>query len=88
MLRSFNHKGLEMFFLTGSKRGIRPNHARRLAQQLTALDAASPPEDMALPQWHLHPLAGDLAGHWAVMVNANWRLTFRLVGENAEIVDY
>jgi addiction module HigA family antidote len=27
MIKSFNHKGLEIFFETGSKRGIQPGHA-------------------------------------------------------------
>ena len=53
-----------------------------------ALDAAAGPEDMAKPTWHLHPLKGDLAGHWAVRVNQNWRLTFRFEGEDAVLVDY
>lgn len=34
------------------------------------------------------PLKGDLAGHGAVTVNGNWRLTFRFVGIDAELVDY
>ncbi|WP_323031600.1 type II toxin-antitoxin system RelE/ParE family toxin [Brachymonas denitrificans] len=88
MIRSFLHKGLEAFFHTGSKAGIRPDHARRLQLQLSSLDQACKPEDMAVPSWKLHPLKGSLAGHWAVTVNGNWRLTFRFVGEDAELVDY
>jgi proteic killer suppression protein len=30
MIRSFKHKGLEDFFYTGSKKGIKPEHAKRL----------------------------------------------------------
>lgn len=41
-----------------------------------------------MPGWKLHPLAGDLAGHWSVGVNGNWRMTFVLEGENAILVDY
>lgn len=26
--------------------------------------------------------------HWSVWVNGNWRLTFRFVGKDAELVDY
>jgi proteic killer suppression protein len=36
----------------------------------------------------LHALKGHLAGHWAVTVNGNWRLTFRFDSTGAEIVDY
>ena len=88
MIRSFRHKGLERFFRTGSKAGIDPMHAPRLRLQLARLDAASDVSDMNLPGWHLHPLAHDLAGHWAVWVDKNWRLTFAFVGVHAVAVDY
>jgi plasmid maintenance system killer protein len=32
---------------------------------------------MNAPAWRLHPLTGNLAGHWAAWVNGNWRMTFR-----------
>lgn len=88
MIKSFAHKGLERFFFTGSKAGIRPDHAGKLSRQLARLNVATVPEDMNLPGWKLHPLAGNLDGHWSVCVNGNWRLTFRFLGEDAEIVDY
>jgi proteic killer suppression protein len=43
---------------------------------------------MNAPGWGLHPLRGDLKGHWTVRVNGNWRLTFTFEGENAILVDY
>ena len=88
MIRSFLHKGLEAFFLSGSKAGIRPDHAKRLQLQLTALDAATRPQDMAVPSWKLHPLKGDLQGHWAITVNGNWRITFEFQDGNAYVLDY
>lgn len=88
MIRSFRHRGLERFFRDGSKAGIQPKHARRLRLQLGRLDAAAGPADMGLPGWRLHALKGDLAGHWAVWVDENWRLTFRFAGTDAEVVDY
>ena len=45
-------------------------------------------DDMNAPGWKLHPLIADLAGHYSVTVNGNWRLTFTFEGENAELVDY
>ena len=88
MIRSFRHKGIEKFFLTGSKAGIQPSHAGRLNDQLTALNAASKPEQMDIPGWKLHALTGNPAGNWAVTVNANWRLTFACDGEDAVLLDY
>jgi proteic killer suppression protein len=88
MIRTFRHAGLEAFYRTGSKAGIQPHHAAKLRILLTALDGAKGPQDMNAPAWRLHPLAGKLAGHWAVWVNGNWRMTFRFTGEDAELVDY
>jgi proteic killer suppression protein len=88
MIKSFAHKGLEKFFQTGSKAGICPDHATRLTRQLATLNVALCAKDMDFPGWDLHPLKGDMAGFWDITVNANWRLTFRFVGEDVEIVDY
>lgn len=41
-----------------------------------------------MPGWKLHALGGTLAGHWAVTVNGNWRMTFVFEGEDAILVDY
>jgi proteic killer suppression protein len=88
MIRSFNHKGLEKFFKTGSRAGIQPAHAKKLSQQLVFLNEAKSAADMNLPGWALHALAGELAGHWAIKVNGNWRMTFRFEDSNAILVDY
>ncbi|MDE2083997.1 MAG: type II toxin-antitoxin system RelE/ParE family toxin [Xanthomonadaceae bacterium] len=88
MIKSFRHKGIERFFLTGKTSGIRPVHADRLRRPLAALNEASSPQAMNIPGWRLHPLKGDLAGHWSIWVNANWRLTFAFVGADAVLVDY
>jgi toxin HigB-1 len=55
---------------------------------LRRLNVASRPQDMNLPGWGLHPLRGNLRGHWSVWVSGNWRMTFRFVGVDAELVDY
>ncbi len=88
MILSFRHAGLEKFFTTGSKAGIQPAHASKLTVQLITLDDAEGPATMNLPGWNLHPLQGELAGHWSVKVNGNWRVTFRFEGEDAILVDY
>ena len=88
MIRTFAHKGLEGFFRTGSKAGIQASHAAKLARLLAQLEQAEAPSDMNLPGWRLHELKGDMAGHWSVTVNGNWRVTFRFVDGDAEVVDY
>ena len=88
MIISFRHKGLEACFTTGSKAGIQPAHTARLRLQLAALDNAIAPQGMDLPGWKLHPLSGPLAGHWAVSVSGNWRVTFKFEDKDATLVDY
>ena len=88
MILTFRHKGLEAFFKTGRMAGIQPMHAKRLRELLTALNAASEPQDMGRPSWRLHGLTGDRAGFYAVTVQANWRLAFRFVGTDVELLDY
>ena len=88
MIKSFGHKGLQAFFQRGTKAGIRPDHAPKLARLLARLDVAMGAPDMNLPGWGLHPLSGDLANHWAVSVNGNWRMTFSFDGTDAVLVDY
>ncbi len=88
VIESYRHKGLKQFAENGSKAGIQPKHARRLRRLLTALDVASQPQDMNAPGNDLHPLKGDLAGHWSVSVSGNWRVTFAFAGEDVVFVDY
>jgi len=88
MIKSFRHKGIEAFFLSGNIRGIQAGHATRLRLQLAMLSRAVGPQDMGAPGWKLHPLKGRLAGHWAVWVSGNWRLTFAFEGGDAVLVDY
>ena len=88
MIKSFVHKGLQAFFENGSKAGIQPHHAPRLARQLARLDVAGRPEDMNVPGWRLHSLSGNLAGHYSVTVNGNWRMTFMFDAGDAVLVDY
>jgi proteic killer suppression protein len=86
VIRSFRHKGVEGFFLAGSKAGIQPKHAARLRILLTTLNLASTPLDMNREGWGWHPLKGDLKDRWAV--NGNWRLTFAFERTDAILVDY
>lgn len=88
MIKGFRHSGVEKFFRTGSKAGIQPKHAAKLSIQLFALNRARSAMDMNAPGWDLHPLVGELRGHWAIKVSGNWRLTFAFEGEDAVLIDY
>ena len=88
MIKSFRHKGLEAFFLNGSAAGIQPIHAKRLRDQLTALNVAESPADLARPPWRLHGLTGNRQGFLSLTVQANWRLVFRFDGGDVELLEY
>ena len=88
MIKSFRHKGLKVFFETGSTRGINPQHANKLKRQLSKLDEATKPESMNIPGWDIHPLHGDLKEHWSVKVSGNWRITFMFENGDPVLLDY
>jgi proteic killer suppression protein len=79
---------LRSFSRQEARQAFKAAHENRLRVQLAKLESAQSPQDMDLPAWRLHPLKGSLKGHWAVSVSGNWRLTFRFVGNDAEVVDY
>ncbi|MBI5588095.1 MAG: type II toxin-antitoxin system RelE/ParE family toxin [Deltaproteobacteria bacterium] len=88
MIKSFRHKGLKAFYSTGSKAGIQAKHADRLRLILARLDASREPKDMNLPGLELHKLSQDLKDFWAVKVSGNWRVIFRVEGQDAIDVNY
>lgn len=88
MIRSFKHKGLERFFLKGTKSGIQAKHASRLRLILGRLNASVNAQDMNLPGLYLHSLKGDKGDIWSVQVSGNCHVTFRFVKGDAEIVNY
>ena len=88
MIKSFKHKGLERFFYTGLKKGIKPEHAERLERILDRLNSASDIKDMNYPGSYLHQLKGDKLGMYSIKVSGNWRLFFEFRDGDAYIVDY
>lgn len=88
MIRNFAHKGLKKFFLTGNLAGFQARHAERLRLILAQLNQAKTIEDMQIPTLALHELKGKRKEIWAVIVQANWRVTFRFENGDAEVVGY
>ena len=88
MILSFKHRGLRALCNGRGARRVAPEHIRKLVRILAVLDRSSAPEDMDLPGFRLHPLAGQLSGYYAVSVSGNWRVTFRFEDGYAVEVDY
>lgn len=88
MIKSFVHKGLQKFYVSGNTSGIQKKHENKLRLILTNLDQAEVVDDMDLPGLCLHQLKGDRKGIWSVRVSGNWRVTYRFDGRDVEIVNY
>lgn len=88
MIKSFTHKGLKLFYDTGSLKGIQAKHAKKLRMQLAALDTAHTIDDLDIPGYNLHPLHGNREGVWSITVSGNWRLTFEFVDGNIFLLNY
>ena len=88
MIRSFKHRGLKALYDGRTAKRVAPAHVEKLRDILAVLDRSRGPDDMNIPGFRLHPLKGSLAGHWAVSVSGNWRVTFRFDNGHAVDVDY
>ncbi len=88
MIKSFIHKGLRKYYQTGNLSGIQKKHENKIRLILTNLDQAQIPDDMDLAGLYLHKLKGSRKEIWSVRVSGNWRITFRFVGHDTEIVNY
>jgi toxin HigB-1 len=88
MIKSFQHKGLRLYFETGSTKGIQVKHAQKLRMQLVALDTAIEIDDLDIPGYKLHSLKGDRKGTWSISVSGNWRLTFVFAEGNVFLLNY
>jgi len=89
MIKSWKHKGLQSFFETGSTKGIRTEHSKKLRIRLSVLDEIQCVTELQnWPNFELHPLIGDRKGFWSISVSGNWRITFEFIDGNAYIVNY
>jgi len=88
MIKSFVHKGLKRFYLSGSKAGIQAIHENKLRLILAQLENSEDIADMDIPTLDLHRLKGDRKEIWSVTVQANWRVTFYFENGDAEIINY
>jgi len=88
MIKSIKHKGLQRFYQSGTTKGIRADHAKRLNLRLTALDQATSLDDIVDFNWGLHSLSGNKNGQHAIKVSGNWSLFFEFVDGDVYLLDY
>ena len=83
MIGSFSDKALKALWERGRNKGIDPVSLQRLQELLTALHAATKPQDMDIPGFAFHELKGNRKGQYAVEVRRNFRLIFEWEGGDA-----
>ena len=88
MIRSWKHKGLKNFYLSGEKTGIIGEHTERIKMILQLLNAATRPEQLNLPGLKFHRLKGKLKEFYSITVRSNWRIIFQFNDDDAILVDY
>jgi proteic killer suppression protein len=88
MIRTWKHKGLKRFFVSGDTSGINSEHAQRLKVILQLLNVAKSFQQMDLPGMRFHKLKGELKEYYAVTVRANWRVIFQFEDEDVILVNY
>ena len=88
MIRSWKHKALKNFYLSGEKTGIIGEHTERIKMILQLLDAATRPEQLNLPGLKFHRLKGKLKEFYSITVRSNWRIIFQFNDDDAILVDY
>ncbi len=68
--------------------GIQSKHAQRLKMLLSSLDAAAGVQDLTNTTLGLHRLKGQSNERWSMRVSKNWRLTFSVVNNRFDELDY
>ncbi|PHM59882.1 type II toxin-antitoxin system RelE/ParE family toxin [Xenorhabdus sp. KK7.4] len=87
MIKSFKHKGLKKFFLKNDSGGLEQKLVPRIKNRLTIIDSASCIEAINLPGYDLHELKCNRKNIWSIKVSGNWRITFKFINGDAEILN-
>ena len=87
MISHYADRRLKRLMTKGDPTGLPASDIKKILAILTRLNKAKSPEDMRQSGWRLHLLSNS-NGLWSVRVNANDRIVFRFIGENAVDVEY
>lgn len=88
MIKSFKHKGLELFFIKNTKKGINADHSNKIKHILDILNIATSIKDIDIPKFYLHILNPKNNKIYSVSVSGNWRITFKIIDKNVYDVNY
>ncbi|MEX2318216.1 MAG: type II toxin-antitoxin system RelE/ParE family toxin [Bauldia sp.] len=87
-IRSVRHKGLRRLIEKDDPTGLQPAAVDKIRKIIAFLqDMERVDELRTIPVWQVHQLSGNRKGAWSLFVTRNWRITFRVDGVEAEIID-
>jgi proteic killer suppression protein len=82
------HRGLRRFIERDDPSGLPAQSLDKIRKILSFLEDMEDEDELRhIPSWRAHRLSGDRKGAWSLTVTRNWRMTFRIVGVEREIVD-
>lgn len=87
MINTFTNKQLRALWGTGKSK-IDARLHMRILRRLDALDAATAPEDMNLPDFDVHLLLGHNPTRITVHVDGPWCITFEFRDGDAYVLDF
>lgn len=88
-LRNFTHKAIRRLFEQDDAKGLPPDAVDKLRKMLAFLEAMETESELrVIPIWKAHRLTGDRRGTWSLHVTRNWRLTFRIDGDEVADVNF
>jgi proteic killer suppression protein len=90
VIKTWKHKGLQQFFMTGNAKGVLSDKkdVERIRQRLYVIDSAETLDEIAaFSQYKFHSLTGNRKGTYSITVRANWRITFEFKDGDAYILD-
>lgn len=87
MIKSFNDKGLRLFWETGKTHKLPIQNARRVGTVLDLLNSATKAADMDIPGLNWHDLRPYRPTTYTVWVSGNYRITFTFSNGDAYDVD-
>lgn len=88
MILSIRHKGISTLKESNDTSKLPAECVAKIRRLLSALDAATSPQQLNMPGSGFHQLQGNLKGYYSVKVTANWRITFRFDGTHTADVDF
>ncbi len=92
MIKSFQDKMTEKFYITGKSRKIPSNIQKVALRKLDYINSANKLDDLRIPPTNrFEKLRGDLEDFYSIRINKQFRIIFRFEDGNAydvKIVDY